>query len=127
MHAVIEYATYGQLVLLRQLVHSENSNDILQRLVVLEDLLHGGSDVVVLLSDLDNTSESAMEEYIQATYNTRVQHTRLGVQRVDGGVDTELSNTTRQDSGGVQMGEGGGGGRIGQIIGGDIDGLYGGN
>ena len=68
-----------------------------------------------------------MQEYMQATYNTRVQHTRLRVQRVDSGVDTELSNTTRQDSGGVQMGEGGGGGRIGQIIGGDIDGLYGGN
>lgn len=68
-----------------------------------------------------------MEEYMQATYNTRVQHTRLGVQRVDGGVNTELSNTTRQDSGGVQMGEGGGGGRIGQIISRDIDSLYGGN
>lgn len=55
MHAVIEYATYGQLVLLRQLIHSENSNDILQRLVILEDLLHSSGNVVVLLSDLDNT------------------------------------------------------------------------
>ena len=55
MHVAIEYATYGQLVLLRQLVHSENSNDILQRLVVLEDLLHSGGNIVVLLSDLDNT------------------------------------------------------------------------
>ena len=55
IHAVIEYATYGQLVLLRQLIHSENSNDILQRLVILEDLLHSSGNVVVLLSDLDNT------------------------------------------------------------------------
>lgn len=42
----------SQLVLLRQLVHSENGNDILERLVVLEDLLDSGGNIVVLLSDL---------------------------------------------------------------------------
>ena len=42
----------GQLVLLGQLVHSENGNDILKGLVVLEDLLHSGGDIVVLNADL---------------------------------------------------------------------------
>ena len=45
--------TYGELVLLRQLVHTQNGNDILERLVVLEDLLDSGGNVVVLLTDLD--------------------------------------------------------------------------
>jgi len=45
-------STYGQLVLFRQLIHSKNGNDILERLVVLEDLLHGGGNVIVFLSDL---------------------------------------------------------------------------
>ena len=46
------------------------------------------------------------------TYNTGVQHTRLGVKGVDSRVDTELGNTTRKHSSGVQMSEGGGRGRI---------------
>ena len=45
-------ATYGKLVLLGQLVHTENGNDILEGLVVLKDLLDGGGDRVVLLADL---------------------------------------------------------------------------
>lgn len=61
------------------------------------------------------------------THNTRVKHTRLRVQRIDSGVDTEFSNTTRQHSGGVQVGEGGGRSGISQIIGGDVDGLDGSN
>jgi hypothetical protein len=61
------------------------------------------------------------------TYNTGVQHTRTGVERVDSGVDTKLSNTTGQHGGGVQVGEGGGGSRISQIISGHVDGLHGGD
>ena len=45
-------ATHGKLVLLRQLVHTKNGNDILEGLVVLKDLLGGSSDLVVLLADL---------------------------------------------------------------------------
>lgn len=100
----------GQLVLLRQLVHTENGNDILERLVVLKNLLDGGCNVVVLSAN-----------------DTRVQHTRLGVKGVDSGVDTKLSNTTGQHSGSVQMGESRGRGRISQIIGRDIDSLDGGD
>jgi len=102
--------TYGELVLLRQLVHTENGNDILERLVVLEDLLDSSGNIVVLLAD-----------------DTGVKHTRLGVEGVDGGVDTELGNGTGQHGGGVQVGEGGGGGGIGQIVGRDIDSLHGGD
>ena len=44
--------TYRELVLLGQLIHTENGNDILEGLVVLKDLLDGGGDRVVLLADL---------------------------------------------------------------------------
>jgi len=98
----------SELVLLGQLVHTKNGNDILERLVRLQDLLRSGGDAVVTL-----------------TNDSGVQHTGLGVERVDGGVDTQLGDTTGQDSGGVQVGEGGGRGGIGQIIGWDVDGLDG--
>jgi len=84
------------------------SHDILEGLVLLEHLLDAGGGVVVVITD-----------------DTGVQHTRLGVEGVDGRVDTQLRNTTGQDSGSVQMGEGGGGSRIRQIIGGHVDGLHG--
>lgn len=42
----------SELVLFRQLVHTQDSNDILERLVVLENLLNSGGDIVVLLADL---------------------------------------------------------------------------
>ena len=44
--------TYSQLVLFRQLIHTKNGNDILERLVVLEDLLDSGGNLVVLGTDL---------------------------------------------------------------------------
>jgi len=101
---------YSQLVLFRQLVHTQYSDDVLEGLVVLEDLLDSSGDIIVFPTD-----------------DTGVQHTRLGVQRVDCGVDTQLSNGTGQDSGSVQVGEGGGGGRISQIVGRDVDSLNGSN
>ena len=44
--------THGELILFRQLIHTQNGNDILERLVILEDLLDGGGDLVVLLANL---------------------------------------------------------------------------
>lgn len=96
----------GELVLLGQFVHTQNGDDVLERLVVLEQLLNTGSDVVVLLTD-----------------DCGVKHSRLGVEGVDGRVDTQLGNTTRQRGSGVQVGEGGGGSRVSQVIGGHVDGL----
>ena len=100
----------GELIGLGKFVHTKNGNDILERLVLLENLLDAGGGLVVLLTD-----------------DTGVEHTGLGVEGIDSGVDTQLGDTTGQDSGGVQMGEGGGGGRISQIISRDVDGLDGGN
>lgn len=100
----------GELVSFRKFVHTQNGNDILEGLVLLEHLLDTGSDGVVLLTD-----------------DTGVEHTRLGVERVDSRVDTQLRDTTGQDSGGVQVSEGGGGGRVSQIVSGHVDGLDGGN
>eukprot|EP01083_Nonionella_stella_P023190 64104_1 len=59
--------------------------------------------------------------------NTGVKHTRSGVKRIDSGVNSQLGNGTGKHSGGIQVSKGGGGGRIGKIIGRYVYGLYGGN
>ena len=61
---------------------------------------------------------------LAVTYNTGVKHTRLGVERVDSWVDTELGDGTRQHSRGVQVGEGGCRSGIRQIVSRDIDSLH---
>lgn len=58
-----------------------------------------------------------------SSYNVGIHDTGGGVQGVDGGIDTQLSDGTGQHSGGVQVGEGGGRGGVSQIISGHIDGL----
>jgi peptide chain release factor 1 len=98
----------SKLVSLRQLIHTQNGNDILKRLVRLEGLLDLGSNIVVLLAN-----------------DGDIQKTRLGIKGIDSGVDTQLRNGTRQDGGGIQVSKGGGRSRIGQIISRDVDGLDG--
>src|SRR5579862_9822203 len=44
-------AVHGLLVLLRQLVHAEDGDDVLQLLVTLQHCLHAARGVVVLLAD----------------------------------------------------------------------------
>ena len=56
-----------------------------------------------------------------------VHDTRGGIQGIDSRVDTQLRNTSRQDSGGVKMREGGSRGGIGQIVSRHIDSLDGGD
>lgn len=97
----------SKLILLGKFVHTQNGNNVLQGLVVLEELLDTGSDIVVILAD-----------------DGRVEHTALGVERVNSGVDTELGNTTGKHSGGVQVGEGGGGSRVSQIVSRHVDSLH---
>ena len=111
-HELLDLTRPGdnELVILGKLVHTKNGNDILEALVILEDLLGGTGDLVVLVSD-----------------HTRVKHTGCGVEGIDGGVDTKLGNGTGKDGGGVQVSEGGGRGGIGKIIGRHVDGLDGGN
>jgi len=96
----------SQLVFFGQIVHTENSNDILEGSVVLEQLLHTTSSVVVNLAN-----------------NGWVEHTRRGVQWVHSWVDTELSKGTVQHSVGIKMGEGGGWSWISKIISWHVDGL----
>jgi len=44
-------ARHRDLVFFTQLVHAENGDDILQRLVALQDLLHEACGLIVLLAD----------------------------------------------------------------------------
>merc|ERR1739844_41291 len=83
------------LVFLGQLVHTEDSNDILERLVVLEDLLHTSGHLVMLATD-----------------DVGVHDTAGGVQRIHGGVDSSLGNRSGEHSGGVQVSQGGSRGRV---------------
>jgi len=100
----------GHLVFFREIVHTKNSNNVLKGSVILKQLLYSTSSVVMGLAD-----------------NGRVKHTGGRVEGIDGGVNTELGQGTREHSSGVKMGECGGGGGIGKIISGYIDGLHGGN
>lgn len=55
--------------------------------------------------------------------NVGVHDTGGGVQGVNSGVDSQLSDGAGQHSCGVQVSEGGGGGRVSQIVSWHIDGL----
>lgn len=55
--------------------------------------------------------------------NVGVHDTGGGVQGVDSWVDSQLSDGAGQHSCGVQVSEGGGGGRVSQIVSWHIDGL----
>src|SRR5690554_5292616 len=70
---------YGLLIFFRQLVHTQDRDDVLQFLVALQSLLYATSHIVVFLTD-----------------NQRIQLTRGGIQRVDRRVDTQLRDLTRQ-------------------------------
>uniref|UniRef100_A0A182N3R5 Transcription initiation factor TFIID subunit 8 n=1 Tax=Anopheles dirus TaxID=7168 RepID=A0A182N3R5_9DIPT len=101
-------ACHRQLVLLGQLIHTQDGDDVLERLVVLQDLLHATGDVVVLGTD-----------------DVRVHDTRRRVERIDRRVDAQLGDGTRQHGRGVQVSERGGRSRIGQIVSRHVDGLHG--
>ena len=101
---------HGQLVVLGQLIHTKNGNDILETLVVLEELLGGTGSLVVNLTD-----------------HTGVKHSTCGVEGIHGRVDTELGNLTGKHGGGIQVRESGGRGGIGKIIGRHVHSLHRGN
>src|SRR5690606_13222957 len=99
-------AVYGELVVFAQLVHAEDGDDVLQFLVALQDRLYATGHVVVLLAD-----------------DQRVELAAGGVERVDGGVDTQLGDVTRQYHGSVKVREGGGRRGVGQVVRGYVYGL----
>merc|ERR1712241_560734 len=90
---------YGKLVFFRQLVHTQNSNNILKGLVILQDLLDSTSNFVMFLAN-----------------NVRVHDTRSGIKGISSRIDTQFGNGSGQHSGGVQVSECGGGSRISQVI-----------
>src|SRR4051812_8206462 len=100
-------ALNGQLVLFRELVHTEDRDDVLQLLVLLQDPDDLGSHAVVVLTD-----------------DGRVEDRRRRRQRVHRREDALLEDTTRELGGGVQVGERRGRGRVGVVVRGDVDRLH---
>ena len=60
-----------------------------------------------------------------SSHDIRGKDTAGGIQRIHGRVNTLAGNLTGKYRGGIQMGEGGSRSRVGQVIGGYIDGLNG--
>src|SRR5690606_177735 len=92
------------LVLFGELVHTEDGDDVLQFLVLLQDSLHLVGDAEVLVTD-----------------DRSLQDSRGRGQRIHGRVDTQLRDRAGQLGGRVQVGEGGRRRRVGVVVRGDVD------
>ncbi|KAB5588085.1 Acetylglutamate semialdehyde dehydrogenase [Ceratobasidium theobromae] len=101
---------HDDLLLLGQLVHAEDRDDVLELLVLLEDGLHARGDLVVLLTDVLGGEEA-----------------RGRGQRVDRGVDASGGDLAGELGGGVQVREGRRRGRVGVVVRRDVDRLEGGD
>src|SRR5262245_58412185 len=97
----------GQLVLVRQLLHAQDGDDVLEVLVALQDQLHVACGPVVLGAE-----------------HVRVEDSRRRGQRIDRRVNAELREWARQHGGRVKVGEGGRGRRVGDVVGRHVDGLH---
>ena len=97
-------------ILRAQLVHAQDRDDILQLLVFLQHHLHRPGGLIVFLAQ-----------------GARLQDAGAGLQRIHRRVDAQLRDGAGQHRRGVQMGEGGGRGGVGQVVRGHIDGLDGGD
>src|SRR5437867_1558854 len=96
-----------ELVLVGELLHSEDRDDVLEVLVALEDELHvAGCPVVVRAGDV------------------RIEDPRGGGERVHGRIDPELRERAREHGGRVEVREGGGGRRVGDVVGRHVDRLH---
>src|SRR5467141_2306402 len=96
-----------ELVLGGELVHAEDRDDVAQLLVALQRRLHRARGVVVVLAD-----------------GVRVDLARGRVERVDRRVDAERGDVAREHHGRVEMAEGGGGRRVGEVVGRHVDRLH---
>src|SRR3954449_10143609 len=103
-------ALHGHLVLVGELVDPEDRDDVLELLVALEDLLDARRDLVVLLAD-----------------DVRLEDRRGRVERVDRGVDALLRDAAREHRRRVQVREHRRGRRVGEVVGGHVDRLHGGD
>ena len=100
-------AGHDQLVLFGQLVHAQDRDDVLQRLVGLQDALHFARGLVVFLA-----------------HDPRIKAAGGAVQRVDGREDRHFRDGTRQHGRRIQVREGGGRRRVGQVVRGHVDRLH---
>src|SRR6476661_1878002 len=98
---------HHDLVLFGEFVDTEDGDDVLEFLVLLQDLLHADSRVVVVLADV-----------------LGIQDAGRGRQRVHGRVQATGGDFTGKFRGGIQVREGGGRGRVGVVICGNVDGLH---
>src|SRR5450756_1980452 len=89
-------ARHNQLVFVGEFVDTQNGDDVLQILVALQSALDQLGHLVVVLANDEG-----------------IQNARGGSQRVDGGIDAQRGDIAREVGGGVQVGEGGGGGGVG--------------
>ena len=84
-------------ILVAQLLHTEDGDDVLQLLrILLQRLLHAAGDAVVLLAD-----------------DVRLKDTRGGGERIDRGVDALLGYLTAENGGSVKGGRRSSPGRVG--------------
>src|SRR5258708_5371019 len=100
-------AADGQLVVVGELVHAEDGDDVLQVFVTLQDALDLLRHVVVLLAD-----------------DVRVEDAAGRGQRIHRWEEAAGGEGALQHEGGVEVGEGGGRRRIGIVVGGDEDRLH---
>src|ERR671934_962382 len=98
-------ARHGELIFIAQLVDAEDGDDVLQVLVALQHALDALRDVVVLLA-----------------HHTRVEDRRRRGQRIHGREQGLLEEGAFQVDGGVEMREYRSWSRVGDVVGGHVDG-----
>src|SRR5215470_13222799 len=81
-------ASDRQLVFFGELVHAEDGDDVLERLIALQHLLDLARHAIVLIAD-----------------HERSEHPRGRIERVHGRVDTLFGDAARQHRGGVEVRE----------------------
>src|SRR6266568_5193493 len=94
----------GELVVLGELVHPEDGDDVLEVLVPLQRLLDLAGDVVMLHPDDEGIEDAARR-----------------VERVDGGVDADLGELAGEHRRRVEVRERGRGGWVGEVVSGHVD------
>src|SRR5690606_18701975 len=93
---------HGELIFFRQLVHTKNRDDVLKRLVALQNGLDATGHLVVLLAD-----------------DARIEHARRGVERVHGRIDALFRDGAREHGRSVKVRERGSRRWVSQVVGRD--------
>src|SRR3989338_6015284 len=101
-------ASDDELIFIREFVHAENRDDILEVLVPLQNLLNATRHAIVLRPD-----------------DLRIKDNRTRIERIDSRIDRELSERTREHDGRIKMREGRRRRGIGQVGRRDIHSLHG--